>query len=348
MTGTAGPIQGDAAAAMTAIDTVAALEGVLGKTPPPMHLKVIDHLDEGARRWIAASPLLFAGFGDAATLAITLGGGASGFAGTEARMLRLPLAALDEPALARPGAGFGALFLAPGLGETLRVNGRVAGIEGGEARIAVEECYVHCAKALIRSAFWAAPRLDAAPEEAAAFAAASRFMALATSDPGGHADLSPKGDPATRLARLEGDALWFPDRPGNRRADSFRNIIAQPRIAAALLLPGTDHVLILGGRARLTTEETAREGFAVEGKVPPLVTRVELASLALRRSAALGRAALWPVAAPVEGIDPVAMFTAHVRLNRDKGLSARLAGAVVSIPGLMRKGLEKDYKSNLY
>ena len=93
MTGTAGPIQDDAAAAMTAIDTVAALESVLGKTPPPMHLKVIDHLDEGARRWIAASPLLFAGFGDAATLAITLGGGAPGFAGTEARMLRLPPAA---------------------------------------------------------------------------------------------------------------------------------------------------------------------------------------------------------------------------------------------------------------
>lgn len=56
------------------IASIDALESVIGKTPGAMHLKVIDHLDAGALRWIAAAPLMFAGFGDAAGMSATLGG----------------------------------------------------------------------------------------------------------------------------------------------------------------------------------------------------------------------------------------------------------------------------------
>lgn len=332
----------------TRIDTIAALEGIVGRAPAAIHLKVIDHLDATALHWLAVSPLMFAGLGDGASIAVTLGGGSPGFARGDATMLRLPVAALDDPQLVRPGAGFGALFLAPGIGETLRVNGRVAEIADGEARIAAAECYVHCAKALIRSAFWSAVRMADEHDDPAAFVAASRFMALATIDAQGRADLSPKGDPAGSLARMDGGALWFADRPGNRRTDSFRNIIAQPRIAAALLIPGSSQVAVLSGRARLTTDEATRAGFAVQGKTPLLVTGIDDVTLELRTSGALERAKLWPVGAPAEGIDPARMFAAHVKLNKDKGFSARLASAVVSVPGLMRKGLEKDYKTNLY
>lgn len=330
------------------IGSHAALEAVIGSTPPPMHLKVIDHLDDNALRWLLASPLMFAGLGGEAPMAITIGGGAPGFAAGDARTLRLPLSALDDPALARPGCSFGALFLAPGIGETLRVNGRAQALDGDEVRVAVEECYLHCAKALIRSAFWSAAPAPDAPAETPAFVAASRFMALATIDRQGRADLSPKGDPAGSMARLDGDALCFADRPGNRRADSFRNIIAEPRIAAALLIPGTAQVAILSGAARLTTDDAARARFAVQGKTPLLVARIADPVVTLRRSAALARARLWPVAERPVGIDPAAVFVAHVKLNRERGLAARLAGAVIGIPGLMRKGLEKDYKSNLY
>src|SRR3546814_10041367 len=69
---------------------------------------------------------------------------------------------------------------------------------GGEAHIAIADCYAHCAKALIRSAFWQAEPGAAPTGDAAAFAAATRFMALATVDPHGAADISPKGDPAGR------------------------------------------------------------------------------------------------------------------------------------------------------
>jgi len=330
------------------IGTIAELEAVVGKTPPAVNLKVIDHLDETALRWIAVSPLLFAGFGDGRGIAITLGGGLPGFADGERTTLRLPAAALDDPALARPGVGFGALFLAPGIGETLRVNGRVAEVRDGVIHIAVDQCYVHCAKALIRSAFWSAEPVASAPDDPPAFAAACQFMALATIDRDGAADLSPKGDPAGSMVHIDQGRLWFADRPGNRRTDSFRNLIVQPRIAAVLIVPGSSKVAIVTGTARLTADEAARARFTVQDKVPMLAAGVDNVGIALHESGALARARLWPVTERAAGIEPVKMFTAHVKLNKDKGMGAKIAGALLSVPGLMKKSLDKDYKSNLY
>ncbi|SEH17298.1 hypothetical protein SAMN05428974_2131 [Sphingopyxis sp. YR583] len=333
---------------MSDIDNIAGLEAILGKAPPAVSLKVIDHVDATARRWLAASLLMFAGFGDSDDIAITLGGGDAGFAAADAATLSVPLTALDDPALAVPGTSFGSLFLVPGIGETLRINGRVAAIDGGAAKIAVEECYVHCAKALIRSGFWSATPTNAAPDAPHAFAAEACFMALATMDAACNADLSPKGDPAGAMAHVTGDQLWFADRPGNRRTDSFRNLIVQPRIAAAMLIPGASAVAIVRGAAMLTDDETARASFAVQGKIPLLATRVDNVDIAIRPSAALARAKLWPAAAAPADIKPAKMFAEHVRLNKDKGIGARLAGAFVSVPGLMQRGLDKDYKDNLY
>mgnify|MGYP001053953689 CR=1 FL=1 len=330
------------------IDSLAELEAVIGKTPAAIHLKVIDHLDVNALRWIAASPLAFATFAQDSDIAITLAGGAPGFACGEGSELRIPLATLDEPGLARPGAAFGSLFLAPGIGETLRVNGMVAATDAEVAVIRVSECYGHCAKALIRSDFWTAAPVDVVPRASAAFVGESRFLALATIDAKGQADLSPKGDPAGSMARLGKDRLWFADRPGNRRVDSFRNILAQPRIAGALLLPGATSIVALRGKATLTTDLAEREAFAVRGKTPALAIAVDNLELELRPSPALARAALWPLNRVAEGIDPAKMFVAHVRMNKDKSLLARIGGAVMSIPGLMQKGLDSDYKNNLY
>lgn len=334
---------------MTIIDTIAALEGVIGKTPPPMHLKVIDHLDAGALRWIAQSALMFAGLGEGGGIGVTLAGGAPGFVKGDARELNLPLALMDNPALARPGTAFGALFLLPGIGETLRVNGRVTDITADRIRIAVEECYGHCAKALIRSELWAAQPVQT-PDDPTAFVAASRFAALATIGPQGHADLSPKGDPAGCMARLDGDVLWFADRPGNRRVDSFRNIVEQPDVALALLVPGACRIAVVRGRAHLTTDEAARERFAVRDKTPLLAIRVQIETIALHESAALARANLWPVETQSD-IDPAKLFVEHIKLNKAGGVGAVLARASLSVPGvtgLLKKGLDKDYRDNLY
>lgn len=331
------------------IESIAALEACIGKGPKAIDLKVIDHLDDGARRWIASSPLLFAAFGDGRNVGMTLGGGERGFVQVlDTSRLRMPLTALDEPRLAREGLGFGALFLTPSIGETLRVGGRVASVGGGEAEIVVDECYVHCAKALIRSNFWEAPVSSEIPDDAPAFLAASRFMALATVDAQGHADVSPKGDPRDMLLRLQQGCAWYADRPGNRRADSFRNILTQPRVAAALLIPGCTKVAMLSGTARITTDAAMRAGFSVAGKTPVLVTCIEQPALTVRESAAVGRAGLWPAKPRAEGIDPAAMFVAHIKHSKARGLQAKLVRAAVSVSGLMEKGLQRDYRDNLY
>ena len=331
------------------IATTADLETAIGRAPAAIHLKVIDHLDPHALNWIAHSPLLFAAFGDGQAIATTIGGGPPGFARATSDALRLALDMLDDPDIARPGAGFGSLFLVPGIGETLRVNGRVTETRDGQAVIRVEECYLHCAKAFIRSDFWKAQRPADEPDEAGAFIAQARFTALATIDPDGHADLSPKGDPAGAMARLDPDGmLRIPDRPGNRRADSFRNIMAQPGIAATFLIPGSSLVAVMRGVARLNADPAICRDFAVQGKAPSLVLEVAAQAVTLRRSGALERATLWPSPPAPRDINPASIFVAHMKLNKDKGLGARLASAVVSVPGLMQKGLAQDYKKNLY
>lgn len=332
------------------ITDVDALQACVGKLPGPRDLKVIDYLDDNALRWIAASPFMFAAFGDATGIALTAAGAEPGFVRADTpRQLSLPMSLMDQPELARVSQGFGSLFLVPGIDETLRVNGRVQSVGDGHVTIAVDECYLHCAKALMRSAYWTAqPLAEAAPPDPVAFLDHSRFMALATIDRAGHADLSPKGDPAGALLKTRDGDVWYPDRPGNRRVDSFRNILAQPHIAAMVLLPGSTDVAHVVGTARVSTDEAMRASFTVADKMPKLVTRIEQARLRVSRSPSLVRARLWPAVRTAENLDPAEIFKTHIQLNRTGGVAATLARASVAIPGMMRKGLEHDYKKNLY
>jgi len=338
---------------MSSIGDVAALEACLGKRSDSIDLKVIDHLDDGAQRWIAAAPLAFCAFagvtGPLLSLGITLAGGAAGFARAAGPLrLALPLASLDAADLAVEGAGFAALFLVPGIGETLRVNGRVATVSAEAAEVAVEECYIHCAKALIRSEFWSAEPQEYGTDDPAAFLAESRFLALATVDDQGRADVSPKGDPAGTLIRLDGGVACYADRPGNRRADSFRNILAQPRVAAAALRLGSSRVATITGRARLSADDATRAAFAVNGKTPKLATLVDDARVTLAESPALARARLWPAAPRPDGLNAAAILAAHVKRNRNGGLAAGIVRAAVSLPGVLESELRRDYKNNLY
>jgi hypothetical protein len=333
---------------VSSITDIGALEACVGKVSEAVNMKVIDHLDDGARRWIAASPFLFAAFGGGDGVRITAGGGETEFVRViDSKRIKLSTALLDDPHLARKGCGFGALFLTPSVGETLRVNGRVL-VVADEIEILVEECYVHCAKALIRSNFWNASPVIDVPEEASDFLAASRFLALATTNAQGDADISPKGDPSGAMVRFDQRSAWYADRPGNRRVDSFRNILGQPSIAAAALIPGSSRMVLFSGVARISTDASMRACFAVEGKTPQLVTCIEEPSMIIRESPALIRAGLWPAAPRVEGIDPAAMLVAHVNLSKADGSQAQLLRSVLSVPGRMEKELQLDYKNNLY
>ena len=331
------------------ITTAEALAATVGKLVGARDAKVIDHLDDGAQRWLAASPLMFAALAGDGEVAITLAGGAAGFARAGGpRHLVMPISDLDEGSRLAEGMGFGSLFVVPGLSETLRVNGRIERIGDAFIEVRVDECYMHCAKALIRSRFWEGGSATAALSKAEDVLSGARFLALASADDQGRADLSPKGDPAGLLLQRTADGVLFADRPGNRRTDSFLNMLSQPRVSLAALVPGSARLAILRGRAELLTETSLRASLAVDGKTPALVVRLSEVDIEWRVSQALERASLWPAAAAPEGLDPAALFAGHVRASRSRGVAMMVARAMVSVPGLMRKGLENDYRNNLY
>ena len=329
------------------ISTIPELEACVGAAGLPIKMKIIDHLDAEAARWIAAAPLGFVAAGGPDGPRVAVAGGPPGFAQvTDETTLRVPLNAVDPLGEVEAGQGAGVLFLIPGIGETLRANGRVRRVADGALEIAVEECFIHCAKALIRSDFWT-PAAAEPPGEANAFVDASRFLALATMDSEGRVDISPKGDPAGRLIRVEDGHATLAERPGNRLAFGYRNIIEQPRVAVLCLVPGAQAVAKLFGRAVLTHNEAVRESFVVEGKTPAMATVVEDLSASLAPSEALARAAVWAGAPAANDIDPAAVLVAHLKLNKARGAQATMLRLAVN-RGLIAKGLEANYRTDLY
>ncbi len=330
---------------MAELTTRVQLEERFG-TPPSMVLaKAIEHLDIGAMSWLAASTLMIASIAGGDDIEVLLGGGNPGWAHGERTTLRLPTEALDFPDRFAPGAGFGSIFMVPSLNELMRINGRIASNDGHEVRVTVEECYIHCGKALIRSSFWSASTESGriSPED---FAAHCRFLGLATCDLQSHADLSPKGDPAGLMVHLDKDTLRFADRPGNRRIDSFQNIVVQPRIAVTLLVPGLRHLMVVKGAARITDDMVERERFMVGEKTPDLVTVVRDICIERRASPALARATVWPAPAAPKGLSAGRIAAGHLKLG--KGLGTKLAGVVMSVPGFVEREMARDYSKNLY
>jgi uncharacterized protein len=115
----------------------------------------------------------------------------------------------------------------------------------------------------------------------------SPFMVLATSGPGG-LDASPRGDPAGFVVIEDARTLLLPDRRGNNRMDSLRNIVADPRVALLFFVPGVNETLRVNGRASIVIEPSMLERFTFEGKAPRSVETVYF-----QCSRALVRSRLW-------------------------------------------------------
>ncbi len=103
---------------------------------------------------------------------------------------------------------------------------------------------------------------------AARFIAASPFILIATADADGAMDLSPKGDPAGFVKVLDEKTIAIPDRLGNRRLDSFRNILANPDVGLIFLIPGVNHTLRISGKAIIVRDDDLRQSMAINGKAP--------------------------------------------------------------------------------
>lgn len=134
----------------------------------------------------------------------------------------------------------------------------------------------------------------------------SPFICLATSDAEGRCDVSPRGDPAGFVRILDERTLLIPERPGNRLADSLRNLLANPRLGLLFIVPGAADTFRVNGRAVITTDAALLAPSAVEGKVPALGLIVDIEEAYTQCSKAFLRSHFWE---PARFVAPGALPT---------------------------------------
>ncbi len=145
---------------------------------------------------------------------------------------------------------------------------------------------------------------DRITPEYARYIEASPFALLATAGPDG-LDCSPRGDRPGFVRIADPRTLMLPDRHGNNRVDSLRNVIADPRVAMLFLIPGFGGTLRVNGTARLSVEPALLESFAVERKLPRSVLIVAVQSVYFQCARAVMRSDLWnPLRHPEPGSLP--------------------------------------------
>jgi uncharacterized protein len=123
--------------------------------------------------------------------------------------------------------------------------------------------------------------------------AASPFCLVATSAADGSCDVSPKGDPPGFTLVLDDTTIALPERAGNRRADGFRNILANPHVGLIYLLPGRGDILRINGRARLARDAALLDRMVVKGHRPLLAMVVEVQQVFFHCAKAFLRSGLW-------------------------------------------------------
>lgn len=126
-----------------------------------------------------------------------------------------------------------------------------------------------------------------------AWLAATPFLLMATSAADGTCDVSPKGDPAGFTLVLDERTIAVPERPGNRRADGFHNILGNPHVGMIFLIPGRGDTLRINGRARLLKDADFFDRMTVKGHRPPLAVLVDIDEVFYHCSKAFLRSALW-------------------------------------------------------
>jgi uncharacterized protein len=121
----------------------------------------------------------------------------------------------------------------------------------------------------------------------------SPFLCLATSAPDGTCDVSPRGDPAGFVRILDDATLLMPERPGNRLADSLRNILSNPHVGLLFVVPGVTDTFRVNGRATLTTDATLLAPCVVENQIPKLGILVDIEEAYTQCSKAFLRSHFW-------------------------------------------------------
>jgi PPOX class probable FMN-dependent enzyme len=152
-------------------------------------------------------------------------------------------------------------------------------------------------------------------EYCCAFIARSPFVLVASCDAAGNMDISPKGDPPGFVRVLDDRTLLIPDRPGNRRADTFTNVLQNANVALYFLVPGQRETLRIVGRARIVRDQDLRAGMAMNGKVPDLLLAVSVQEVFFHCAKCIIRSNLWDGAESDGFASYAEVLVKHARLS---------------------------------
>ena len=163
------------------------------------------------------------------------------------------------------------------------------------------------------------------------------FLCISTADADGNQDVSPRGDPPGFVRVLDDRTVLIPDRKGNRRVDTMRNILENPNVGLMLMLPGVEEIVRINGKARITEDPALLADSAVNGAAPALGIVVGIDDVFFHCAKAVIRSKLWDPETPI----PRSAFPTYgeiVRDQRDPGADANTINA----------DLQNDYKTRLY
>lgn len=134
------------------------------------------------------------------------------------------------------------------------------------------------------------PKLD---KHCRAFIAKSPLVFIASSDARGNMDISPKGDPPGFVQILDDNTLAIPDRPGNRRADTFQNILENAKVGLFFLVPGRGETLRMSGTAMIVRDAPLRESMTINSKVPDFALVVNIEEAFFHCAKCMLRSKIW-------------------------------------------------------
>lgn len=177
-------------------------------------------------------------------------------------------------------------------------------------------------------------RLD---EHCRAFIAKCPFVLVASADRAGHIDVSPKGDPSGFVQVLDESTLAIPERPGNRKADTFLNLLQNPQVGLLFLIPGKQETLRVSGTAVIVRDQWLRDTMVVAGKVPEFAIVVTVLEAFFHCSKCVIRSRLWSTTEwpDLAGLPSLAQAMVH-------------AGKLRETPEEIQALIDKDSRERLY
>lgn len=163
------------------------------------------------------------------------------------------------------------------------------------------------------------------------------FLCLSSADSEGNQDVTPRGDPPGFVRILDPRTILIPDRKGNRRVDTMKNILENPNVGLVLFVPGIEEVVRINGKATITDDAALLAPSAVNGSVPELGIRIEIDTIFFHCAKAIKRSKLWDPETPIERSE----FPSFGQIVRDQ----RMPEADVDAT---EKALQQEYRERLY